>query len=256
MEYIKILQALAFESNVITDDAVLRTHHNALTQRARSELSRIKKFKPTDENPLTVFERWALPPTRGLMSELSTTKNRYGDHHLNAAHIGFMQCYSWLSPQIESLHAKTELLTNSPNVISNDKTTESFSKPALNRETTEHSDHEDDDAKLNVEDEVLKFAKSLMSNGDQAGLNGVVYTMINGELVKTDEQSMVGKVSLFDVVKGIIERIDESCDCEECTKNKRDPEMVEVKFNPKTHCVVPRDVHDAMNEFLKKVGAR
>lgn len=37
---------------------------------------------------------------------------------------------------------------------------------------------------------------------------------------------------------------------------KVEAEIFTVTFNPQTHCVVPREAHDAMQEFLKKVGAK
>lgn len=279
MKFPKILQAF-IDHDFLAVGA--EEKFSVLIENAKAELVRIKGSVSTSEDPLTVFERWSLPPNRGVKHELESSKSlRYGDIHLNAAHIGFMQCYTWLAPQIENLQAKVELFKNTSNVISNDKTetfpqTVGFIDPTVNgdhlsdnensktynwafggrsefwgeelvRETTEHIDHEDD-GQPGIKEELLKFSMKLMSNGDSVTIYNERYTMVNGELVKSDPNPMTFRIAPFRLGKTFLQMYAE-------INAQRKPKVAVVAYNPDTHCVVPRAVHDAMNEFLKKVGA-
>ena len=123
MKFMEILQTLA---------RTTVEHHPELIPlvlAARVELFRLTQLKADLEDPDMVFERWALHPNRGVKHELENSKTlKYGNIHLNAAHIGFMQCYAWLQPKIEALQAKVAAGTNTPDVLQNDKITFHFAK--------------------------------------------------------------------------------------------------------------------------------
>lgn len=123
MNFIKILQTLATTSVEFHQELI------PLVLLARVELKRLSGLQANLEDPAVVFERWALPPRTGLREALiGDVKPRYTDIQSNAAYIGFMQCYTWLQPQIEALQAKATDGTNTPDVLQNDKITFHFAK--------------------------------------------------------------------------------------------------------------------------------